>query len=121
MHLGAQHRNCVSEIHPQFLSFSGFSDLIPKMADRRRRRRRASQDSEEDDESGSGSESARSGSPSLKSRVREPEPVEAPAVRVVPKNDAESECVSVLLPRASVSHIANQDRIIWFRDHGLTS
>nr|XP_023867709.1 protein CASC3 [Salvelinus alpinus] len=68
--------------------------MISKMADRRRRRRRASQDSEEDDESGSGSESGKSLSPTTKPRVRDPEPVEAPAVRVVPKNDAESECES---------------------------
>lgn len=69
------------------------------MADRRRRR--ASQDSEEDDESGSGSESGKSLSPTTKPRVRDPEPVEAPAVRVVPNNDAESECVSVVLETQS--------------------
>ncbi|XP_030649557.1 protein CASC3 [Chanos chanos] len=64
------------------------------MADRRRRRRRASQDSEEDDDSASGSESGRSGSPGGKTRVRDPGPVESPAVRVRSKSDDESECES---------------------------
>ncbi|XP_062388740.1 protein CASC3 isoform X2 [Sardina pilchardus] len=64
------------------------------MADRRRRRRRASQDSEEEDESASGSEGERPCSPGAKARVREPEPVESPSVRVVKKSDDESECES---------------------------
>ncbi|KAJ7992231.1 hypothetical protein DPEC_G00276370 [Dallia pectoralis] len=64
------------------------------MADRRRRRRRASQDSDEDDESVSGSDSGKSLSPTTKPRGGDPEPIESPAVRVVPKIDAESECES---------------------------
>lgn len=77
------------------LRTSGSRSLCAKMADRRRRRRRASQDSEDDDESASGSESGRSASPGAKTRVRVPEPGETPAVRVAPKSDVESECVSV--------------------------
>ncbi|XP_056609561.1 protein CASC3 isoform X1 [Triplophysa dalaica] len=64
------------------------------MADRRRRRRRVSQDSEEEDESASGSESGRSSSPGRKPRGKDPEPVEAPVERVVPKIDCVSECES---------------------------
>ncbi|XP_010872973.2 protein CASC3 isoform X2 [Esox lucius] len=64
------------------------------MADRRRRRRRASQDSDEDDESVSGSDSEKSLSTTIKPRGGDPEPIESPAVRVVPKIDAESECES---------------------------
>lgn len=68
------------------------------MADRRRRRRRASQDSEEEDESASGSETERPCSPGAKTRGKEPEPVEAPSVRVAKKSDDESECVSAPPP-----------------------
>ncbi|KAK2893347.1 hypothetical protein Q8A73_015831 [Channa argus] len=64
------------------------------MADRRRRRRRASQDSEDDDESGTGSDSGRSGSPTTKSRVRDPDPAEEVASRAEVKSGAESECES---------------------------
>ncbi|KAM9780415.1 LOW QUALITY PROTEIN: protein CASC3 [Neosynchiropus ocellatus] len=64
------------------------------MADRRRRRRRASQDSEDDDESGSGSDGVRSGSPTNKNRVKEPEPTEVAVGRLEEKNDVESECES---------------------------
>ncbi|KAK9534467.1 hypothetical protein VZT92_006910 [Zoarces viviparus] len=67
------------------------------MADRRRRRRRASQDSEDESGSGSGSgsDSGRSGSPTTKSRVKDPpDPPEVPATRVEPKVAAESECES---------------------------
>lgn len=85
-------------VYPQFLAHFRFSHTSPKMADRRRRRRRASQDSEDESGSGSGSgsDSGRSGSPSTKSRVREPVVVE-PVVerpRPGPKSDEESECVS---------------------------
>ncbi|XP_075937079.1 LOW QUALITY PROTEIN: protein CASC3 [Anarhichas minor] len=67
------------------------------MADRRRRRRRASQDSEDESGSGSGSgsDSGRSGSPTTKSRVKDPpDPPEVTATRVEPKVSAESECES---------------------------
>lgn len=80
------------------LQGSGLLSFSAKMADRRRRRRRASQDSEEEDESASGSETERPSSPGGKARVRDPEPVEVPTVRVVVKRDDESECVSAPPP-----------------------